>query len=88
MSTGGVDGPGGGRSSGGGGDFFAGGGRHSGGDPQSFQTVLKRLVLKLCCDHPHHTLPQLFALAHEGEVSGRGAEEFKGNMSRARCEGR
>ena len=89
------DGSGGGRTSGGGGDFFAsggrssgGGGRSSGGDPPSFQSVLKSLVLKLCCDHPHHTLPQLFALAHEGEVSGKGAAEFKSNMSRTRCEGR
>ena len=37
----------------------SGGGSASGGPPQSFQTVLKRLVLKLCGDHPHHTLPQV-----------------------------
>jgi hypothetical protein len=24
------------------------------------------VVLRMCNDHPHHTLPLLFALAHEG----------------------
>ncbi len=50
-----------------------------------FQEVLTRLMRQLCCDHPHHALPQLFALAHGGEVSGRSSEEFKANMSRERC---
>jgi hypothetical protein len=31
-----------------------------------FQYVLRRLVYRLCLDHPHHSLPLLFALAHEG----------------------
>jgi hypothetical protein len=39
-------------------------GRAGDGDAE-FQIVLRRLVLKLCADHPHHALPQLCALAHE-----------------------
>ena len=31
-----------------------------------FQDVLRRLVVRLCAEHPHHTLPLLFALSHEG----------------------
>jgi hypothetical protein len=32
----------------------------------NFVRVLNRVVLRMCNDHPHHTLPLLFALAHEG----------------------
>ena len=54
----------------------------------TFQNVLKRLILKMCSDHPYHTLPQLFALCHEGEVGNdfKGAAEFKSNMSQSRCQ--
>ena len=31
----------------------------------SFQHILQTLVQRLCTDHPHHTLPLLFALANE-----------------------
>ena len=34
--------------------------------PPDFKDILNRLVRRLCMDHPHHTLPLLFALAHEG----------------------
>lgn len=34
--------------------------------PCNFVRVLNRVVLRMCNDHPHHTLPLLFALAHEG----------------------
>ena len=33
--------------------------------PPSFQQSLQMLVQRLCTDHPHHTLPLLFALANE-----------------------
>ena len=52
-----------------------------------FQKVLLRLVEKLCRQHPHHTLPQLFALANEGSVATySGASQFKSNMSRDRID--
>jgi hypothetical protein len=35
-----------------------------------FQRVLNKLVLRLCTDHPFHTLPQLFALSQEGDLGG------------------
>ena len=35
--------------------------------PCNFEKILKRVVLRMCNDHPHHTLPLLFALAHEGK---------------------
>ena len=34
-------------------------------EEEEFQRVLRRTILKICSDHPHHALPQLFALAHE-----------------------
>jgi len=54
--------------------------------PTGFQTVLKQLMVRMCREHPHHVLPQLFALAHGGDVSGRTAAEYRRNISRARCE--
>ena len=34
----------------------------------SFTTVLDEVIMKLCRDHPYHTLTQLFALVHENRV--------------------
>lgn len=34
-----------------------------------FQLTLCRLILLLCSQHPHHILPQLFALVHERNIS-------------------
>lgn len=31
----------------------------------TFNIALQKIVSLLCCEHPHHTLPLLFALAHE-----------------------
>jgi hypothetical protein len=33
----------------------------------SFQDILHAIIRGMCADHPYHTLPQLFALAHEQE---------------------
>ncbi|XP_063853979.1 serine-protein kinase ATM-like isoform X2 [Scylla paramamosain] len=32
--------------------------------PLSFPSVLSQLLLRVCGDHPHHTLPVIYALAH------------------------
>lgn len=37
----------------------------------SFNALLTKIILKLCSDHPHHTLPQLFALAHERDIGAQ-----------------
>ena len=36
-----------------------------------FPTLLSKMVMKLCIEHPHHTLPQLFALAHERDIGAQ-----------------
>jgi len=53
-----------------------------------FQLVLCKMVIKLSTDHPHHILPQLFALAHERDFGGKydGAAHVKKNLSRSRWE--
>lgn len=57
-------------------------------DPSvNFELVLSEFILRLCKDHPHHTLPQLFALANEGQLGKyTGAEAFKSNMSQRRLQ--
>ena len=54
----------------------------------SFQLVLCKMVLKLCTDHPHHILPQLFALAHEREflTKDNTNTHIKSNLSLNRFE--
>jgi ataxia telangiectasia mutated family protein len=44
------------------------------------------MVLKLATEHPHHILPQLFALAHEREFSYDGAAHVKQNLSASRLD--
>jgi hypothetical protein len=51
-----------------------------------FQLALCRMVLKLASEHPHHILPQLFALAHEREFAHDGAAHVKQNLSVSRLE--
>lgn len=47
----------------------------------SFQQTLHEMAIRLCCDHPYHTLPQLFALVHElDNGSYGGAELYKSNI--------
>ncbi|CAM9450755.1 unnamed protein product [Phaeothamnion confervicola] len=46
-----------------------------------FQQTVRRLIERLCREHPHHSLLQLFALANAENVSGRGAQQFKANVS-------
>ncbi|CAM9385384.1 unnamed protein product [Chrysoparadoxa australica] len=48
---------------------------------KAFSELLDRLVRKLCKEHPHHVLPKLFALANGDKVSGKGAAQFKANVS-------
>jgi hypothetical protein len=36
-----------------------------------FPSLLSKMVMKLCIEHPHHTLPQLFALAHERDIGAQ-----------------
>lgn len=49
---------------------------------KTFQDVLQRLVYKMCEDHPHHTLWQLFALANADKVT---SAAYKSNVSASRC---
>lgn len=55
---------------------------------KEFQLTLCRMVLRLCRDHPHHILSQLFALAHERELGATydGALHVKSNLSTSRHE--
>ena len=54
----------------------------------AYQTVLQQLVYRLCSEHPFHTLPQLFALAHEREMTGTydGAAQFQSNVAAERVD--
>lgn len=36
-----------------------------------FSGLLSKMIMKLCSEHPHHTLPQLFALAHERDIGAQ-----------------
>lgn len=40
-------------------------------DAGEFQETLQRLVTRMCSDHPYQTLPQLFALLHEGIIASQ-----------------
>lgn len=51
------------------------------GDDSFFQETLRVLVTRMCQEHPHHTLPQLFALVHENTVD---STAFRANMSSSR----
>ena len=57
-------------------------------DKSDFQTVLNKVVYKLCSEHPFHTLPQLFALTNERDIGVHydGAEQFLSNTSNNRFE--
>ncbi|CAM9924376.1 unnamed protein product, partial [Hapterophycus canaliculatus] len=46
------------------------------GDP-SFRAYVHRLILRLCREHPHHSLLQLLALANGENVSGGGATQAR-----------
>ncbi|CAI5703841.1 unnamed protein product [Peronospora effusa] len=53
----------------------------------TFQTALRKLVIKLSLEHPHHTLIQLVALKNSGDVEGKGALQFRANVGDAKAEG-
>eukprot|EP00644_Phytophthora_capsici_P016091 jgi/Phyca11/568269/estExt2_Genewise1.C_PHYCAscaffold_280195 len=53
----------------------------------TFQTALRKLVMKLSEQHPHHTLIQLIALKNSGDVEGKGALQFRTNVGDAKAEG-
>ncbi|CAH0515203.1 unnamed protein product [Peronospora belbahrii] len=53
----------------------------------TFQTALRKLVIKLSVEHPHHTLIQLVALKNSGDVEGKGALQFRANVGDAKAEG-
>lgn len=54
----------------------------------SFQSILRKLVLQMCSDHPYHTLQQLFALANEEMVGNYvGAAQYKSNICKNRISG-
>ncbi|KAL4085673.1 hypothetical protein PRIC1_015009 [Phytophthora ramorum] len=56
-------------------------------DTGTFQTALRKLVMKLGVQHPHHTLVQLIALKNSGDVEGKGALQFRTNVGDAKAEG-
>ncbi|CAI5740555.1 unnamed protein product [Peronospora destructor] len=53
----------------------------------TFQTALRKLVIKLSLEHPHHTLIQLVALKNSGDVEGKGALQFRANVGDLKAEG-
>ncbi|ETP45506.1 hypothetical protein F442_08117 [Phytophthora nicotianae P10297] len=59
----------------------------SSSDTGTFQTALRKLVMKLSVQHPHHTLVQLIALKNSGDVEGKGALQFRTNVGDAKAEG-
>ncbi|KAG3254236.1 Serine-protein kinase [Phytophthora idaei] len=59
----------------------------SSSDAGTFQTALRKLVMKLSVQHPHHTLVQLIALKNSGDVEGKGALQFRTNVGDAKAEG-
>ncbi|KAG7387320.1 hypothetical protein PHYBOEH_008269 [Phytophthora boehmeriae] len=56
-------------------------------DGDTFQAALRKLVMKLCAQHPHHALVQLIALKNSGAVEGKGALQFRTNVGDAKSEG-
>lgn len=46
-------------------------------DDPRFRACVHRLILRLCLEHPHHSLLQLLALANGENVSGGGATQVK-----------
>jgi ataxia telangiectasia mutated family protein len=52
----------------------------------NFQRVLSSLIIKLCEQHPHHSLVQLIALKNSADVEGKGALEFRMNAGDAKAE--
>lgn len=48
----------------------------SAGDKR-FRACVERLILRLCLEHPHHSLLQLLALANGENVSGGGATQAR-----------
>ncbi|CAM9772898.1 unnamed protein product, partial [Discosporangium mesarthrocarpum] len=48
-----------------------------GSGDRSFRNCLHGLVLRLCREHPHHSLLQLLALANGENVSGGGARQVR-----------
>ncbi|KAG6973483.1 hypothetical protein JG687_00000904 [Phytophthora cactorum] len=59
----------------------------SSSDAGTFQTALRKLVMKLSVQHPHHTLVQLISLKNSGDVEGKGALQFRTNVGDAKAEG-
>ncbi|KAL7693861.1 putative serine/threonine-protein kinase ATM [Plasmopara halstedii] len=59
----------------------------SSSDVGTFQIALRKLVMKLSLQHPHHTLVQLIALKNSGDVEGKGALQFRTNVGDAKAEG-
>lgn len=53
-------------------------------DTGTFQTALRKLVMKMSEQHPHHTLIQLIALKNSGDVEGKGALQFRTNVGDAK----
>lgn len=47
------------------------------GDDGSFRAVVHKLILRLCREHPHHSLLQLLALANGEKVSGGGGTQAR-----------
>jgi len=59
-------------------------------DENSFQRILRRLVLKICAEHPYHGIVQLIALSNGKRVgsgvSGRHATAYLDNVGDAKVE--
>ena len=47
------------------------------GEQSEFQDILQKLILKMCADHPYHTLYQLLSLKFHKDYSDGNSDEYK-----------
>jgi ataxia telangiectasia mutated family protein len=47
------------------------------GEQSEFQGILQKLILKMCTDHPYHTLYQLLSLKFHKDYSDGNSDEYK-----------
>jgi ataxia telangiectasia mutated family protein len=51
-----------------------------------FKSLMQSLVLKLCCDHPYHCLPQLFATVNKDETGAGSLAVFQAKLDITRVQ--
>ena len=53
---------------------------------EEFQNVLRKLIARICIDHPYHGLVQLIALSNGHNVAGRQASAYLNNVGDSKVE--